>query len=166
MANAVVHKTEQEASTSKILGIVFIVVSTLVCYLIGCVISQTDYFYEKTDINLNLRVYGVKYFIQMISMAVPLIFYILVFNGVRDTPETKKSFIPTTGSLPYIYDGWTLKAVIAGVVTIVTAFIIYLIAFKGTMVLIKPLLIWVWLAQGIFSALTFFIQPFKPLKKK
>lgn len=166
MGNTVIHKSTNEAKTSKIIGVVFIVVTTLICYIIGCAISQSDSFYDKTGINLNLKIFGVKYFIQMISMLVPIIFYLVTFDKYYSRRDTEYAFTVTDGGRTYVYKGWTLAAVITGILPIVVAFVIYLIAFKGTMVLIKPLLLWVWLLQGVFSALTLFIPAFKPLKKR
>ena len=162
----IIHKSKDEAKTSKIIGVVFIVVTTLICYIIGCAISQSDSFYDKTGINLNLKIFGVKYFIQMISLIVPIIFYLVTFDKYYSTKDPEYSFTKTDSGKPYIYSGWTLSAVITGILPVAVAFVIYLIAFKGTMVLIKPLLLWVWLLQGIFSALTLFIPAFKPLKNR
>ena len=160
------HKAKDEAKTSKIIGVVFIVITTLLCYIIGCAISQSDSFYDKTGINLNLRVFGVKYFIQMISMLAPIIFYLITFDKYYNRKETEYAFTRTDGGRTFVFNGWTLSAIITGVLPVVVAFVIYLIAFKGTMVLVKPLLLWVWLLQGVFSALTLIIPAFKPLKNR
>ncbi|MBR1529686.1 MAG: hypothetical protein IJ642_10360 [Oscillospiraceae bacterium] len=156
-------RTEKKRKEAFAVGIVALIVLTIICYVIGCVISQSDSFYLKTGINMNLKVYGVRYFIQILSILAPVIMYSVAYHGYADRSETEYSFVKTDGGKPYVYSGWTVKAVIAGVLAAVLAFVIYLIAFGGTMVLIKPLLLWIWLLQAVLSVVVFFIPQCKPL---
>ncbi len=151
------HKTKPEENASLIMGIIAIIVITALCYAVGSYLVQSK-------INLNLKIYGGRFFSQALSVIAPLIIYAVKFKSVAGKKKTEVAFAKGDDGRPFVYDGWTVMAIVTCLVTIALAFVIYLAAFGGKMVLVKVML-GVWIVQGILSALVFFVPAFKPLRK-
>lgn len=160
------HKNSSEKTIARISGNAFIIILTALCYIVGAVASQSENFYRSTLINFSLALFGVQYIMQgVIGMIAPIIVYNIAFSSFFNRKPTDFAMAKANGgTAKYIYSGWTFWAVLAGVLALIVAFIVYLIAFKGTMILVKPLMIWVWLAQAVLSSAVFYIPLCKPIK--
>jgi hypothetical protein len=154
-------KSDSEIMWCRIIGIGSLIVVTVLCYLVGWLFATSDGFVTRT--NIALARFGGNYFAQLASVAAPIIMFIVAYNHVANAKEGEVSFTPTTAG-NYVYDGWVLKSIFAGILAIVAAVIVYLVAFGGTALLIKPLMIWVWIAQGGLSAVVFYLPFCKPLR--
>ena len=156
------YKSQSEKTTARIIGSSAIVVLTLICYVVGAIISQSDNFI----ISFSLQLFGVNYFAGVGGMLAPLIIYNIMFSKLANRTQQEYSFTKVNGgTAPYVFNGWTLWAVLSGVFAFLLSFIIYYIAFKQIMVLVVPLMLWVWIAQSLLSVAVFFIPVCKPLKK-
>lgn len=165
MGNALTYKSKSEQTSSMAFGIVLIAVLTIVCYIVGYIASQSDSFVERTLIHLIFKKHGFRYFSAAFSMIVPICIYVWQFTQKAGRNTTQYSFIKVDGgNAPYVYNGWTLWAVLSGVITLVVGFLIHCIAFKWQLDLVKPLMIWVLILQSVLSGAVFMLPFCKPLK--
>lgn len=156
------HKNQSEKTVARITGSAAIIVLTLICYVVGAIVSQSDNFI----INFSLKLFGVNYFAGVGGMLAPLIIYNIMFSKLANRTQTEYAFAKVKGgTAPYVFKGWNLWAVLSGVSAFLLSFIIYYIAFKQIMVLVAPLMLWVWIAQAVLSMAVFFIPVCRPLKK-
>lgn len=156
------HKNKSEKTVARIVGSAGIIILTVICYVVGALMSQSDNFV----INFSLQLFGLNYFAGVLGMLAPLIIYNIMFSVLAGRKEQNYSFTKVNGgTAPYVMNGWTLWAVLSGVFAFLLSFIIYWFAFKHIMILVAPLMIWVWIAQAILSVVVFFIPVCKPLKK-
>jgi len=166
MSNALDNRSKSSETVAMAMGIVFIAVATVICYIVGYLISQSDSFVEKTAIHFIFKRHGLRYFCSSFSMIVPIIMYAVKFKDIAGRDKSKYSFIKMDGgSADYVYKGWAVFALVTAVVTCVAGFLIHCIAFKWQLNLVKPLMIWVLLAQSSVSGLAFAMPFCKPLKK-
>lgn len=165
MGNALVKKSKSEETTSMVLGIVAIFILTMICYIVGYVVTQSEGFVNSTSIHFIFKRQGFRYLSSAFSMIVAMIMYAVKFKNIAGRDSTKFSFIEKKGGADFVLKGWTPFAFITGCVTLVVGFIIHMIAFQGTMILVKPLMIWVLLAQAVSSIVVFKLPFCQPLKK-
>ena len=166
MSNALTHKEKSDETKSMVIGIVAIVVLTIICYIVGYLYSQSGGFVRKTAIHFIFARHGFRYFSSCISMVVSIVMYIIEYKKIAERSESKFSFIPVDGgSAKFVYSGWSVFAVVTGVITAVAGFLIHCFAFNWQLNLVKPLMIWVLIAQAVLSAAVFFLPFCKPLKK-
>jgi len=165
MATSYSQKDPGAKIVSLILGIVFIIVITIICYVVGWSYSQTEGFSERTGLILSFPMVGKAYIAQSLSSLVAIIVYVIKFLNVAGRDQLHYRYAKTADkSLPFVYNDWTLFAVIAAVCTFAVSFVIYLIAFQSDMRLVAPLMLCVWLIQAALCVATFYIPLFKPLK--
>ncbi len=165
MGNALVKKSKSEETTAMVLGMVAIFIFTMICYIVGYVVTQSEGFVNNTSIHFIFKRQGFRYLSSALSMIVAMVMYAVKFKTIAGRDNAKFSFIQTTGGADFVMKGWTPFAFVTGCVTLVVGFIIHLIAFQGTMILVKPLMIWVLLAQAVSSIIVFKLPFCQPLKK-
>ena len=162
------HKEKKKAKLARITGIAAIVLVTVLCYVFGSMYINSESFYFVTGKNLfvGLNTLGLRYYAMLLSMAPPLIFYILKFGSIRDTEEGSVAFTRYSGQR-FIYDGWTLGAVLTAIGAALMAVVIYWIAFRNNWLLVvtSHVMVWVWIAQTVLSFLCFAVPLFQPMKK-
>lgn len=163
--NAVTNKSKSEKNTSMVIGIIAIVVLTLLSYIGGYLYSQSNGFIDETNIHLIFKRHGFRYFSASLSMIVAIIMYCIEFNKIADRKETEYSFIPNTGGKTFVYKGWGVFAVVTALITVLVGFLIHCFAFEWQLDLVKPLMIWVLIIQGILTGVVFVLPFAKPLKK-
>ncbi len=167
MGNAVDKRKKEEQTLAMVFGICAIVVLTLVVYIIGYLITQSSSFAPGTNYGSIVKRNLPRYFMAMLSMIAPILIYIWQFlqKAGRSLTEWSGIKIKADNAPPYIYKGWTLWAIISGVLSWVLAFFIHYFAFQQHADLIKPIMALVFTLQTIVSVVVFFIPPFKPLKR-
>jgi len=165
MASSYSQKEPGGKVLSLVLGIVFIIVTTIICYVVGWKYSQSESFLVKTELYLNFSSVGKAYILQSLSSLVALIIYIVYYLIVAGRDQLHYRYAKTAdNNLPFVYKGWTGLSIVAGLCTFAAAFVIYLIAFDSDLRLVAPLMLGVWIMQSICCLVTFYIPLFKPLK--
>lgn len=167
MRNALKKREKSQETLAMVFGICAMIILSIICYIIGYLISQGDNFAPGTNYGLVIKAHSIRFFISILSCIVPIIVYIIQFKQKANRSETDWSFIKIKGSgvAPFVYKGWALWAVITGVVNWVAACLIHYFAFAQKLYLLKPIMVLVFSLQTIVCIAVFFIPAFKPLKR-
>jgi len=160
---AVTHRLKNELIRTFIIGLAILLVGTIAVYFIGYTYSQTSSSFNPKYSQV-IQAYSMRYFASAFASIASIIAYSVIFFTINGRSETEWPCIRVQGE-KYIENGWLLWCIIGTVITLLVALIIHFFAFEKQLVLVKPLMWWVFLLQVIVSVIVYFLPFTKPLKK-
>jgi hypothetical protein len=143
-------------------GIAYIIITGAIVFFIGLLWNQNLF---ETNLQLRQTEHIRLYWTSAFSLIAPVATYAIIF-WITAGRTFDKWHITKGDKGNFIYDHWTICAVISFILTTVLSFAIHYFAFESiSLALWVRLLLIVSIFVGIITSTVFFIPFFKPFKR-
>lgn len=162
-------RTKGQTTGAFVIGLGILIAISVLSYLFGGMQAASTSFKSHAGFALENAYYKELYFKQVFSGIVAVVLYAIAFWQAKGKADKHGSM--TRGGDNYVLKNWMLFALIAGVVTVLAAMVLFnWILFNGESsdaraTVIKYNLWLVWTLQGVLTIGTFYLPFCNPFKK-